>query len=113
MPDLSPRDSAFLQQRVRLRRWWPATATVLLLLLLALAVWLWLEAPALIDPWYAMTQAASGQVDSLACGLSAMIVPVVTLTLFGMMLVMILFGCVIFRNEDRYRAIIDRLANPD
>jgi hypothetical protein len=103
----------FLQQRARLRRWWPATATVLLLSLLILAVWLWHTAPSLINPWHVMERVVSGHMEAATCQITALMLPIISLTLFAVIAVMVVFGFVVFRNEDRYRAIIDALATKD
>jgi len=102
-------DKKFLNKRTRLISLWNPVAITMLIILFALFVWLVIKTPYLINPIFVIETIKENTINQSTLSLSLLMLPIVVLIVFFIMLILILYGFVIMRNEKRYLTIIHSL----
>lgn len=106
---LNKEDQVYIAKRRKLSTFWLIAGWLMLLLLIGLSAWLFIKTPHLINPWFVFEAFRANQVDVEIMEISTLILPIVTLILLLVVGCMIALGFVVFHNEQRYLAIIDKL----
>jgi hypothetical protein len=106
MVNVNPQHLAFLRYRRRLVQLWPIVGITLWSLLTLFALYLWYQVPQLINfPWVA-NQITQGALPPRTVETMALILPIVFITLFGVLAIVILFGFGLNQIEKRYLKIL-------
>ena len=71
--------------------------------------WTWLQSPGLVSFGHVARQLEQGTLDRSLLETAAVILPVVVLTLFVVLGIVIVYGYAVFANERRYQRIIRHL----
>lgn len=110
---LSKREQAWIESRRRMLRRWPLAGGACLLALAFGLVALWWRTPLLVDPWTVAARLRADTLDDGTLALMAAMLPVVMLTLLGLLFALLLFVTVGFANERRLLDLVRRLAARD
>ncbi|MCB1615813.1 MAG: hypothetical protein KDI30_07345 [Pseudomonadales bacterium] len=103
---MNDEQNSFLAKREKLTRQWKWAGSVLLGWSVLLYGYLFFFSPLLANPFYVIERIKEGDMERSTLELMAVLLPVVTGTLFLVLLVFILLSFVIFKNEKKYQEII-------
>jgi len=106
---LDERQIQFLKRRGKLVGLWPLAGSFLLVLLLVLIAWLYFRAPLLVNPFEVMARLDAGTIEESTLLLSAVLLPVMTLTCIVILIAMILFMFSAFSTEKKHLLLIAKL----
>lgn len=98
----------FLLKREKLTQQWRWVGALLIGWSTLLYAYLFFFTPLLANPFHVMQRLEQGELDKTTTELMAMLLPIVTTTLFLMLLVFLVLGYAIFANEKKYQQIIRR-----
>jgi len=106
---LSEKDAEFIARRRQLIGNWRYVGGVLVLLIGALGVYLWFRAPLLANPFFVIARIEAATIAETTLLLSAVMLPLVTLALIGMLGVCVLIIYRALAHERRLIVIIERV----
>jgi hypothetical protein len=84
-------------------------ALLLLIVLAATLLWMHAQSPYPVDPLLVASALREESLDRSLLTMSALLLPIVVLFLFGVVTLFLFFGWVIIAREKRYLDIIDEL----
>ncbi|MCL4219617.1 MAG: hypothetical protein KJ052_21770 [Candidatus Hydrogenedentes bacterium] len=106
---LESSDTQFLSRRKHFADTWNRVGISMLVLLAGCLGWLFWRSPYLANPVFVLGEIEGAGIAKSTLDLSAIMLPIMTLTCFAVLFIVILFGFVVFRVERRYMAIIETL----
>lgn len=111
--NLSATEQKFVQRRRQLQAHWRYVGIGTIAACLGLAAWLLITTPLMINPYYVMQRVEAGSLSESTMIVSAVMLPLVTVALIGLMFVLIagMYAC--FANERKYIAMIDNLSSTE
>ena len=106
---LDAKQIQFIEKRKKFVRFWPPAGSLLLILLCVLLVWLYFRSPLLVNPFEVMTRLDAGTIEESTLLLSAVLLPVMTLSCIVVLIAMILLMFSAFSNEKKHLQLIEEL----
>ena len=114
MPDsVAEKDLEFIARRRKLVGWWKWIGPGTLLGLAVFLAWMFFSYPMLLNPVHVVGELKAERVEPATMAIMAAMVPVLALTIFFVIAMMILFTFAMIGNERRYLKIIDQLQKTD
>lgn len=106
---ITENDISFLKKRKKLNKLWPFVGTGMFITVAVLYVFLYVKTPALVNPYHIIKLLESNQLDSGKIKVLAALCPFISLFLFIVVGIIIIYGFSWAKLERRYLNIIDDL----
>ncbi len=112
MGEMGDRDLDFVAKRRTLNHRWKVVGWILIALIAAALGFLLFTSPMLVDPWETMARVRTDSIPKPTLQLMAAMLPVVFLSSFLLLTVIVAFQFSAAANERRLIGIIDSLSTP-
>ncbi len=111
--NLNPRQGRYLERRRSLLKAWRYAGPLLVLGILGLVLFVYANSPLLIDPFEVISRLESGSMERSSLETMATLLPIMLITVFFLLFVLVAILYAAFSNERRYLEILGEASSND
>ncbi|MFC2091547.1 hypothetical protein ACFLTD_02110 [Elusimicrobiota bacterium] len=108
---LDETQKSFIEKRKKLIKAWPFAGYAMLTVIGIFLIWQWIRIPIMVNPVEIISRINSGVMEQSTLFLIAVMMPVLFVSCFFILAVMILFIFLSISNEKKYHRIIESLSS--